>query len=379
MNKILLSEINRNREIMGLSLLKEGNIAQVIERGFEKTLGQGIDRATAELMEPIIKSETSIASKFERLGDDLENATARGDRAAIESAEKGIKNFFLNYDNFKSFIDAIERRSPELLDQIVGSKVGRRADVWELLKAAYKDGGLRSFRETWTDIYGEGEKTRLKYLVERNLEANYSKGGKSLRTPVEPIKPKQKMGTGEAFMIGNTAPSSFTSSSDLMKWARTNGQLKTLLEKKKGGEELLQSWIDMNLNFGASQESILARMSDQVTNLKSLPDKSGWLDFLNIVKSGKKAPEYIKGGLGWMAIIGIAGSVGGLWDLKSFVKQIICALDRKISWVDCESGTIKKELDNKTPDDKPKTPDNTDATGKKIIGYDENNNPVYGD
>jgi len=151
---------------------------------------------------------------------------------------------------------------------------------------------------------------------------------------------------------------------DLMRWAKTNGTIKVLLDKKKGGEELLKNWMEMNISFGVGEQQILSKLDTQISNLKALPDKAGWSSFLNIFKKGKDAPELIKGGLGWLAIIGVGGAIVGLWDVKTYLKNVLCRTNKSWEWLDCAAGEIKK--DDKTKPEK-ETPKPAEPKKKKKV------------
>ena len=117
MNKQVVSEINRYREIMGLSLVSESTLVgggneAAVEKILEKIglKSERLEKTSIEEIEKALSKDLNIISKVDKIGSELESGS-------LKSAEKLIDNLVSNPAEWKVFVSLI-KSSPKVFSEI---------------------------------------------------------------------------------------------------------------------------------------------------------------------------------------------------------------------------------------------------------------------
>ena len=141
MNKQIISEINRYREIMGLSIINEAPIGPgPAQRGIEEVLEklglktEKLGTTSVEEIERALSKDASTLDKFEKIGTEFE-------QGSLQTAERLIDDLISNPAEWKMFVSLV-KSSPAVFSEISDKMVK------ELSGPSYQD---------FVDVYNQIE------------------------------------------------------------------------------------------------------------------------------------------------------------------------------------------------------------------------------
>jgi len=178
MNKEILSEINRFREIIGLKQINESvtgtsPIYEALEKFWEKFGVRGIEKSELESLERALSTDANLVRDFDEIGTKLSNP------ATIRDGENLLNNYLTNLSGFQRLITILDRAAPDelnaVLDKTFKSRMGIQYD--NFVQAYQLDGnnGMRRMYDALTPSANRSQ--RLEYLLDKWKPEPKTKGG----------------------------------------------------------------------------------------------------------------------------------------------------------------------------------------------------------
>lgn len=174
---ILLEEVNRARQIMGLSLLTEGTIYDEIAEFFTRVGKSSVDDLSAEeraIFNKLVNNSTSLQSAGIRSIDDLLDPALKSVFLTTLSKSKNeiINAFTKSIDNYTS--DALSKirnnMSLDLDNMVKTTQVSNQGSVLDILKKVETDGVSSVRPQTLTLLKSELENIKLKPSILANAD-----------------------------------------------------------------------------------------------------------------------------------------------------------------------------------------------------------------
>ena len=142
MNKQVLSEINRFREIIGLSLINESPLGPgPAQKGIEEVLeklgiqSERIEKTSIEEIERALSKDVSTLDKFEKIGAEVESGS-------LKNAERLIDDLISNPAEWKVFVSLIKSNpvvfseiSDNMVKELTGSQYQSFIDMYEKIES----------------------------------------------------------------------------------------------------------------------------------------------------------------------------------------------------------------------------------------------------
>jgi hypothetical protein len=168
MNKEILSEINRFREIIGLNQINEAvtgtsPIYEALEKFWERFGVRGVEKSEIEALEKALSTDAKLVRDFDEIGTKLSNPST------IQEGERLLNSYLTNLSGFQRLITILDRAAPQELNKVIDKTFKSRMGLqYDNFVQAYQLDGNNGMKNLYDALTPQANRSqRLEYLMDK--------------------------------------------------------------------------------------------------------------------------------------------------------------------------------------------------------------------
>jgi hypothetical protein len=178
MNKELISEINRFREIVGLNVINEAPLGispvyKALERFFDKFGVSTLEDAELKSLESALSKDANLVRDFDEIGTKLSNA------ATSAEGERLLDTYLRQLPNFKLVVNILEKNAPDVFQDVVNKTFESKMNpaFYDAFEEAYEKQGTKGVLDLYNVAVPSNQSERLKFMLGKWKPEPKVKGG----------------------------------------------------------------------------------------------------------------------------------------------------------------------------------------------------------